>query len=87
MLQIGKMNTLTVVEIEERGAWLAAGEYGELLLPRRQLPEGVAEESEVWCRLETEGFGELQSGTSAPRRLPPLDGSAYALEGLVGGCS
>ena len=47
MLQIGKMNTLTVVEIEERGAWLAAGEYGELLLPRRQLPEGVAEESEV----------------------------------------
>ena len=25
MLQIGKMNTLTVVEIEERGAWLAAG--------------------------------------------------------------
>ncbi|QSR43290.1 nucleotide-binding protein [Aeromonas dhakensis] len=44
MLQIGKMNTLTVVELEDRGAWLAAGEeYGELLLPKRQLPEGVAE--------------------------------------------
>ncbi|MFR9704338.1 S1 RNA-binding domain-containing protein [Aeromonas sanarellii] len=47
MLQIGKMNTLTVVELEDRGAWLAAGEYGELLLPRRQLPEGVAEGGEV----------------------------------------
>lgn len=48
MLQIGKMNTLTVVELEERGAWLAAGEeYGELLLPKRQLPEGVAEGGEV----------------------------------------
>ncbi|MCO4206070.1 CvfB family protein [Aeromonas taiwanensis] len=48
MLQIGKMNTLTVVEIEDRGAWLAAGEeYGELLLPRRQLPEGVVEGGEV----------------------------------------
>ena len=48
MLQIGKMNTLTVVEIEDRGAWLAAGEeYGELLLPKRQLPEGVVEGGEV----------------------------------------
>lgn len=47
MLQIGKMNTLTVVELEDRGAWLAAGEYGELLLPKRQLPEGVAEDGEV----------------------------------------
>lgn len=48
MLQIGKMNTLTVVELEERGAWLAAGEeYGELLLPKRQLPEGVVEGGEV----------------------------------------
>ena len=46
MLQIGKMNTLTVVELEERGAWLAVGEYGELLLLKRQLPEGVAEGSE-----------------------------------------
>lgn len=43
MLQIGKMNTLTVIELEDRGAWLAADEYGELLLPKRQLPEGVAE--------------------------------------------
>ncbi|MCE9956318.1 CvfB family protein [Aeromonas rivipollensis] len=47
MLQIGKMNTLTVVELEDRGAWLAAGEYGELLLPKRQLPERVAEDGEV----------------------------------------
>ena len=33
----------------DRGARRLAGggEYGELLLPRRQLPEGVAEESEV----------------------------------------
>jgi hypothetical protein len=53
MLQIGKMNTLTVVELEERGAWLAADEYGELLLPKRQLPEGVpkaarSRSSSIW---------------------------------------
>ncbi len=47
MIQIGKMNTLTVVELEERGAWLAADEYGELLLPKRQLPEGVKEGDSV----------------------------------------
>ncbi|MGL6165793.1 MAG: S1-like domain-containing RNA-binding protein, partial [Aeromonas veronii] len=47
MIQIGKMNTLTVVELEDRGAWLAADEYGELLLPKRQLPEGVKEGDSV----------------------------------------
>ncbi|MGL4716000.1 MAG: CvfB family protein, partial [Aeromonas sp.] len=47
MMQIGKMNTLTVVELEDRGAWLAAGEYGELLLPKRQLPEGIKEDDSV----------------------------------------
>ncbi len=47
MMQIGKMNTLTVVELEDRGAWLAAGEYGELLLPKRQLPEGIKAEDSV----------------------------------------
>lgn len=53
MIQIGKMNTLTIVELEDRGAWLAADEYGELLLPKRQLPEGVKEgiacrSSSIW---------------------------------------
>lgn len=47
MMQIGKMNTLTVVELEDRGAWLAAGEYGELLLPKRQLPEEIKAEDSV----------------------------------------
>jgi len=27
MLQIGKMNTLTVIELEDRGAWLAVGRW------------------------------------------------------------
>ena len=66
MLQIGKMNTLTVVEIEERGAWLAAGEYGELLLPRRQLPEGVAEESEVSVFLDLDADCEPVITTDKP---------------------
>ena len=43
MLQIGKMNTLTVIELEDRGAWLAADEKGELQVPKGQVPEGVAE--------------------------------------------
>lgn len=56
MIEIGKMNTLTVVELEPKGAWLEAGEYGELLLPRRQLPAGaeVGQGIEVFLYLDAD---------------------------------
>lgn len=39
MANIGKFNTLSVITINEIGAYLDAGELGEILLPKRQVPE------------------------------------------------
>ncbi|MFT5755737.1 MAG: putative RNA-binding protein (virulence factor B family) [Alteromonadaceae bacterium] len=39
MADIGKFNTLSVIAITDKGAYLDAGELGEVLLPNRQLPE------------------------------------------------
>lgn len=66
MIQIGKMNTLTVVELEERGAWLAADEYGELLLPRRQLPDGIKEGESVQVFLYLDADSEPVITTDKP---------------------
>ena len=37
--EIGKFNSLSVVAINDNGAYLDAGELGEILLPNRYLPE------------------------------------------------
>lgn len=37
MANIGKFNALSVVAINEKGAYLSAGEHGEILLPRAEL--------------------------------------------------
>jgi uncharacterized protein len=42
MATIGKFNTLTIVAIAERGAYLDAGELGEILLPNRYVPAHAA---------------------------------------------
>jgi len=39
MADIGKFNTLEVIAITDTGAYLNAGELGEVLLPNRQVPE------------------------------------------------
>jgi len=39
MADIGKYNTLSVVTVSEKGAYLNAGELGEVLLPNRFIPE------------------------------------------------
>lgn len=70
MIEIGKMNLLTVVELEPRGAWLAAGEeYGELLLPRRQLPADVAVGSQVSVFLYLDADCEPFITTDTPRAM------------------
>ena len=41
-LQLGKRNKLRVLRILPHGAYLDGGEIGDILLPTRYLPEGVA---------------------------------------------
>jgi uncharacterized protein len=43
MVSIGKINTLSVVKILDFGAYLDGGERGEILLPRRYMPETCKE--------------------------------------------
>lgn len=56
MFEIGKMNTLPVVRVEERGLYLEAGNDGTILLPVREAPEGarVGEELEVFVYRDSE---------------------------------
>lgn len=39
MANIGKYNTLDVIAINDNGAYLDAGELGEILLPNREIPD------------------------------------------------
>ena len=47
MADIGKYNTLSVVAVTEKGAYLAGGELGEILLPNRFVPENCKAEDKV----------------------------------------
>src|ERR1019366_10683382 len=42
MATIGKRNTLTVLRDSTPGIYLGGGEHGEILLPNRYVPRGVA---------------------------------------------
>lgn len=41
MLELGRYNELKVVKVQEIGAFLNGGEYGEILLPIRYVPRGL----------------------------------------------
>lgn len=43
MIQLGKRNDMKVLRMVDFGAYLDAGEIGEILLPSRYVPEGCAE--------------------------------------------
>ena len=42
MANIGKYNTLSVIAVTDKGAYLDGGELGEVLLPNRFMPENCA---------------------------------------------
>ena len=56
MAEIGKFNTLAVVKQVEFGIYLDGGELGEILLPRRYVPEGarVGDKLEVFLYLDSD---------------------------------
>ena len=56
MAQIGKINNLRVVKIVSIGCYLDGGEQGEILIPRRYVPEGTKPDDilEVFIYLDSE---------------------------------
>lgn len=51
MALIGEMNTLQVIRQAEFGVYLDGGPDGDILLPRREMPEGEACEDDDWVNV------------------------------------
>ena len=47
MVKIGKNNNLKVVKTVDFGVYLDGGEYGEILMPQKYVPENISEGDEV----------------------------------------
>ncbi|MBL1320043.1 MAG: GntR family transcriptional regulator [Methylophaga sp.] len=67
MVELGKLNTLTVLKRLDFGIYLDGGDGEEILLPRRYVPEGcsVGDELEVFIYLDSEDL--LIATTETPK--------------------
>ncbi len=67
MIELGKLNTLTVLKKLDFGIYLDGGDGEEILLPRRYVPEGcsVGDELEVFVYLDSEDL--LIATTETPK--------------------
>ena len=59
MIRLGSMNTLTLLRRDDKGGWLDAEDFGEVLLPMRQLPRDAKPGSGVKVFVYLDGDGEL----------------------------
>ncbi|MDN3653371.1 S1-like domain-containing RNA-binding protein [Thalassotalea ponticola] len=67
MAEIGKYNTLNVVKLTDFGAYLDASELGEVLLPKRYVPEGIAETDPVKVFIYFDSNDRLVATTETPK--------------------
>ncbi|WP_372739516.1 S1 RNA-binding domain-containing protein [Neptunomonas sp.] len=58
MVDVGRMNTLTVMREADFGVYLDGGEFGGILLPKKEVPEGckLGDQLEVFIYLDTDDF-------------------------------
>lgn len=66
MVQLGQMNHLPIVELDAKGAWLDVGDYGELFLPRRHVPQGAEVGQTLTVFVYLNGDGEAEISGEAP---------------------
>lgn len=69
MLRLGRMNTLPVLRLEEKGAWLDAADYGQVFLPASQVPEGTEAGDDIALFAYLDGDGVLEVSTQKPKAL------------------
>jgi uncharacterized protein len=69
MAELGKLNTLKVIKAVDFGLYLDGGDDGEILLPARSVPNGVAvgDELEVFIYLDSEDL--LIATTDTPKAM------------------
>ncbi|BBB29682.1 S1 RNA-binding domain-containing protein [Neptunomonas japonica] len=58
MVDIGRMNTLTVMREADFGVYLDGGEFGGILLPKKEVPQGckLGDQLDVFIYLDTDDF-------------------------------
>ena len=66
MADIGKYNTLSVVTVTEKGAYLNAGELGEVLLPNRYIPENCKVDDKVTVFIYVDSAERIIATTDKP---------------------
>lgn len=66
MAELGRYNRLTIAKIAEPGALLDAGEFGEILLPRRFLDESM----QPGCEVEVFVYNDSEDRIVATRERP-----------------
>lgn len=67
MIEIGKRHKLRVLEGAPMGLYLDGGELGPILLPRRYIPSGVANGSEVEVFIYRDSEDRIIATTETPR--------------------
>lgn len=66
MIQPGRMNSLPIVEIDEKGAWLDGGDLGQAFLPQSQLPADSKTGDLLSVFAYLDGSGDLQISMNKP---------------------
>ncbi len=66
MANIGKCNSLSIIALKESGAYLDAGDLGEVLLPKRYLPENIAVGDEIEVFIYRDSADRLVATTETP---------------------
>jgi len=66
MAAIGKYNTLIVIAITDNGAYLDAGELGEIVLPNKQLPEHCKVDDKVKVFIYLDSAERIIATTTKP---------------------
>src|ERR1022692_778600 len=67
MATIGKRNTLTILRDSTPGIYLDGGEHGEILLPNRYVPRGVAPGDRLEVFIYRDSEDRLVATTETPR--------------------
>lgn len=66
MLRIGDYNTLKVVKHVDFGVYLDGGEYGEILMPKKYVPEDIKNDDEIEVFIYPDSEDRLVATTEKP---------------------
>ena len=66
MAHIGQYNTLTIIALKDNGAYLDAGELGEILLPKRYVPDNSQVGESITVFIYADSADRLVATTEKP---------------------